>query len=61
MIYFSTQISNVTPHNGKEKISLEIWTGKKPKLTYLRNFGCVVYFHVPKIMSFISSINVSKL
>ncbi|GFS69978.1 retrovirus-related Pol polyprotein from transposon TNT 1-94 [Trichonephila clavipes] len=46
----STQVSNVTPRNGKEKIPLEIWTGNKPKLNYLKKFGCVAYFHVPKVL-----------
>ncbi|GFU91176.1 retrovirus-related Pol polyprotein from transposon TNT 1-94 [Trichonephila clavipes] len=46
----STQVSNVTPRKGKEKIPLEIWTGNKPKLNYLKKFGCVDYFHVPKVL-----------
>ncbi|GFU93622.1 copia protein [Trichonephila clavipes] len=46
----STQVSNVTPRKGKEKIPLEIWTGNKPKLNYLKKFGCVAYFHVPKVL-----------
>ncbi|GFT09028.1 retrovirus-related Pol polyprotein from transposon TNT 1-94 [Trichonephila clavipes] len=46
----STQVSNVTPRKGKEKIPLEIWTGNKPKLNYLKRFGCVAYFHVPKVL-----------
>ncbi|GBN13319.1 Retrovirus-related Pol polyprotein from transposon TNT 1-94 [Araneus ventricosus] len=50
VINFSTQVSNVTPRKGKEKIPLETWIGKKPKLNYLKKFGCVAYFHVPKVM-----------
>ncbi|GFU46544.1 retrovirus-related Pol polyprotein from transposon TNT 1-94 [Trichonephila clavipes] len=46
----STQVSNVTPRKGKEKIPLEIWTGNKPKLNYLKKFGCVAYFHAPKVL-----------
>ncbi|GFV02818.1 retrovirus-related Pol polyprotein from transposon TNT 1-94 [Trichonephila clavipes] len=46
----STQVSNVTPRKGKEKIPLEIWTGNRPKLNYLKKFGCVAYFHVPKVL-----------
>ncbi|GFX42730.1 retrovirus-related Pol polyprotein from transposon TNT 1-94 [Trichonephila clavipes] len=46
----STQVSNVTPRKGKEKIPLKIWTGNKPKLNYLKKFGCVAYFHVPKVL-----------
>ncbi|GFS69555.1 retrovirus-related Pol polyprotein from transposon TNT 1-94 [Trichonephila clavipes] len=46
----STQVSNVTPRKGKEKIPLEIWTGNKPKLNYLKKFGCVAYFDVPKVL-----------
>ncbi|GFT37379.1 retrovirus-related Pol polyprotein from transposon TNT 1-94 [Trichonephila clavipes] len=46
----STQVSNVTPRKGKEKIPLEIWTDKKPKLNYLKKFGCLAYFHVPKVL-----------
>ncbi|GFW54533.1 retrovirus-related Pol polyprotein from transposon TNT 1-94 [Trichonephila clavipes] len=46
----STQVSNVTPRKGKEKIPLEIWTGNKPKLNYVKKFGCVAYFHVPKVL-----------
>ncbi|GFX66028.1 retrovirus-related Pol polyprotein from transposon TNT 1-94 [Trichonephila clavipes] len=34
----------------KKKIPLEIWTGNKPKLNYLKKFGCVAYFHVPKVL-----------
>ncbi|GBN40564.1 Retrovirus-related Pol polyprotein from transposon TNT 1-94 [Araneus ventricosus] len=49
-INFSTQVSNVTPRKGKERIPLETWIGKKPKLNYLKKFGCVAYFHVPKVM-----------
>ncbi|GBN26868.1 Retrovirus-related Pol polyprotein from transposon TNT 1-94, partial [Araneus ventricosus] len=49
-INFSTQVSNVTPRKGKEKIPLETWIGKKPKLNYLKKFGCVAYIHVPKVM-----------
>ncbi|GBM97118.1 Retrovirus-related Pol polyprotein from transposon TNT 1-94 [Araneus ventricosus] len=48
-INFSTRVSNVTPRKGKEKIPLETWIGKKPKLNYLK-FSCVAYFHVPKVM-----------
>ncbi|GFT19808.1 retrovirus-related Pol polyprotein from transposon TNT 1-94 [Trichonephila clavipes] len=46
----STQVSNVTPRKGKEKIPFEIWTGNKPKLNYLKKFGCVAFFHVPKVL-----------
>ncbi|GBM15073.1 Retrovirus-related Pol polyprotein from transposon TNT 1-94 [Araneus ventricosus] len=49
-INFSTQVSNVTPRKGKEKIPLETWIGKKQKLNYLKKFGCVAYFHVPKLI-----------
>ncbi|GBN69512.1 Retrovirus-related Pol polyprotein from transposon TNT 1-94, partial [Araneus ventricosus] len=49
-INFSTRVSNVIPRKGKEKIPLETWIGKKPKLNYLEKFGCVAYFHVPKVM-----------
>ncbi|GFW09747.1 retrovirus-related Pol polyprotein from transposon TNT 1-94 [Trichonephila clavipes] len=45
----STQVSNVTPRKGKEN-PLEIWTGNKPKLNYLKKCGCVAYFHVPKVL-----------
>ncbi|GBN45793.1 Retrovirus-related Pol polyprotein from transposon TNT 1-94 [Araneus ventricosus] len=48
-INFSTQVSNVTPPKGTEIIPLETWIGKKPKLNYLKKFGCVAYFHVPKV------------
>ena len=40
----------MTPQKGKNKFSLEIWTGKKLKINYLKKFGCVAYFHIPKIM-----------
>ncbi|GFX67855.1 retrovirus-related Pol polyprotein from transposon TNT 1-94 [Trichonephila clavipes] len=46
----STQVSNVTPRKGKEKIPLEIWTGNKPKLNYVKKFECVAYFHVTKVL-----------
>ncbi|GFX08543.1 retrovirus-related Pol polyprotein from transposon TNT 1-94 [Trichonephila clavipes] len=46
----STQVSNVTPRKGKEKIPLEIWAGNKPKLNHLKKFGYVAYFHVPKVL-----------
>ncbi len=28
--------------------SFEAWTGKKPKVDYLRVFGCIAYAHIPK-------------
>jgi hypothetical protein len=31
-----------------DKTPQEIWTGKKPFLTYLKVFGCDAYAHVPK-------------
>lgn len=49
-IAYATRISNVTPRSGKPKIPYEIWSGKKPNLNYLKKFGCVVYFHVPKVL-----------
>jgi hypothetical protein len=26
----------------------EVWSGKKPSLTYLRVFGCHAYVHIPE-------------
>ena len=34
---------------GKNKLPLEIWTGKKPKLNYFQKFGCVADFYIPKM------------
>jgi hypothetical protein len=31
-----------------DKTPQEVWTGKKPSLTYLKVFGCEAYVHVPK-------------
>jgi hypothetical protein len=36
----SSALNDKTPH--------EVWTGKKPSLTYLKVFGCEAYVHVPK-------------
>ncbi|GFV01110.1 uncharacterized protein TNCV_1010311 [Trichonephila clavipes] len=47
----STQVSNVTPRKRKEKNPIRNLTGNKPKLNYLKKFGCVAYFHVPKTTS----------
>ena len=36
----SLKLEETNPH--------ELWTGKKPSLSYLRVFGCDAYVHVPK-------------
>ena len=32
----------------EDKTPQEVWTGKKPSLSYLRVCGCDAYVHVPK-------------
>eukprot|EP00253_Pinus_taeda_P034965 PITA_34965 len=32
----------------EDRTPREVWTGKKPSLSYLRVFGCDAYVHVPK-------------
>jgi hypothetical protein len=42
-------VENRSPHKilGNKTIE-EVFTGKKPKVSHLRIFGCPVYMHVPK-------------
>ena len=42
LVYRSTSsaLEDKDPH--------EVWTGKKPSLSHLREFGCDAYVHVPK-------------
>ena len=32
----------------EDKTPNEVWIGKKPSFSYLREFGCDAYIHVPK-------------
>ena len=42
-------VQNHTPHRVLEnKIPEEVFSGKKPKVSHLRIFGCLVYIHIPK-------------
>ncbi|GBO06534.1 Retrovirus-related Pol polyprotein from transposon TNT 1-94 [Araneus ventricosus] len=48
-VAYSTHVSNLTPRKGKAKLPIEIWESKTPKLGYLKVFGSLAYFHVPKV------------
>ncbi|GBM50319.1 Retrovirus-related Pol polyprotein from transposon TNT 1-94 [Araneus ventricosus] len=48
-VAYSMHVSNFTPRKGKAKLLIEIWESKTPKLSYLKVFGCLAYFHVPKV------------
>ena len=42
-------VQNCTPHRVfKNKTPEEVFFGKKPKVSHLRIFGCLVYIHIPK-------------
>jgi len=44
-------VQNIMPHQALGNKTLEeMFTGKNPKVNYLRIFGCLVYIHVPKEM-----------
>ncbi|GBM62566.1 Retrovirus-related Pol polyprotein from transposon TNT 1-94 [Araneus ventricosus] len=48
-VVYSTHLSNLTPCKGKAKLPIQIWESKTPKLSYLKVFGSLDYFHVPKV------------
>ncbi|GBM24053.1 Retrovirus-related Pol polyprotein from transposon TNT 1-94 [Araneus ventricosus] len=48
-VAYNTHVSNLTPRKGKAKLPIEIWERKTPKLSCLKVFGCLAYFHVPKV------------
>ena len=42
-------VHNCTPHIVLENKTLEeVFSGKKPEVSHLRIFGCLVYIHIPK-------------
>jgi len=41
-------VNRTPPSSLEDKITCEVWTGKKPSLSHLRVFGCDAYDHVPK-------------
>ena len=42
-------VHNRTPHRVLEnKTPKEVFSGKKPEVSHLRIFGCLVYIHIPK-------------
>lgn len=47
-VAYVTHTSNLTPRKDKAKTPYEIWHGKVPNVSYLRTFGCVAYYHIPK-------------
>ncbi len=43
-------LRNRSPTKSVEGMTpIEAWTGKKPKVDYLRVFGCIAYAHIPKV------------
>ena len=42
------EASNVTPRKNKDKTPYELFFGIKLNVSYLRIFGCIVYYHIPK-------------
>lgn len=47
-VAYVTHAVNLTPRKNKSKTPYEIWNGKVPNISYLRTFGCIAYYHVPK-------------
>ena len=46
---YGYKFQNRTPHRVLEnKTPEEVFFGKKPKVSHLRIFGCLVYIHIPK-------------
>ena len=42
-------VQNRTPHRVLENMTPEeVFSGKKPEVSHLRIFGCLVYIHIPK-------------
>ena len=45
----SVYVQNRTPHRVLEnKTPKEVFFSKKPEVSHLRIFGCLVYIHIPK-------------
>lgn len=47
-VAYVAHTANLTPRKNKSKTPYEIWNGKVPNISYLRTFGCITYYHVPK-------------
>ena len=45
----SSHVLNRVPNKNKEKTPYEEWVGRKPSLSYLRTWGCLVKVNVPII------------
>lgn len=46
----ATHLKNLIPTSEcGEKTPLERWTGRKPTICYLKTFGCLAFYYVPKI------------
>nr|AAN64998.1 Putative gag-pol polyprotein [Oryza sativa Japonica Group]ABF95728.1 retrotransposon protein, putative, Ty1-copia subclass [Oryza sativa Japonica Group] len=43
----SNHVLNRVPNKNKDKTPYEIWTGRKPSLSYLRTWGCLAKVNVP--------------
>jgi hypothetical protein len=44
----AAHLKNLSPHATLKKTPEEIWSTKKPDVSYLKVFGCKAYVHVPK-------------
>ena len=43
----SCHVLNIVPNKNKDKTSYEEWVGRKPSLSYLRTWGCLVTVNIP--------------
>lgn len=47
-IAYITHAANLTPRKNKIKTPYELWYNKIPNISYLKTFGCLSYYHIPK-------------
>lgn len=43
-VWTSAYIHNVTPTKKKDKVPLEMWSGRRPSVKHLRVFGCKAFY-----------------
>jgi len=47
-VAYVTHAANLTPRKNKIKTPYELWYNKIPNVSYLKTFGCIAYYHIPK-------------
>lgn len=46
----ATYLRNVSlTKGGNNKTPLEMWAGREPTVSYLKRFGCLAYYYIPKV------------